>query len=90
MCVDDTDLYVFNDGTMDVSAVVSKAQQLLDAWHAALKFTGGDLKLPKCYWTLQDYHWHNGKCNFSCSTTNTIALPPIMCPKLSIMFLQIK
>ena len=57
MYVDDTDLYVFNDGSLDVSEVVLKAQQLLDAWHTALKFTGGDLKLSKCYWTLQDYQW---------------------------------
>ena len=47
MCVDDTDLYVFNDGTLDASAVVFKAQNLLNAWHEALKFTGGDLNLPK-------------------------------------------
>ena len=44
MYVDDTDIYVFNDGTSDVSAVVHKAQTLLDAWHASLKFTDGDLK----------------------------------------------
>ena len=49
MHADDTDLYVFNDGSSDVSAVVLKAKQLLDAWHAALKFTDGDLKLSKCY-----------------------------------------
>ena len=55
MYIDDTDLYVFNDGSLDVSKVVLKAQQLLDTWHTALKFTGGDLKLSKCYWTLQDY-----------------------------------
>ena len=35
MHVDGTDLYVFNDGTSDVSAVVHRAQNLLDAWHAA-------------------------------------------------------
>ena len=82
MYADDTDLYVFNDGTMDASAVVSKAQKSLDVWHEALKFTGSDLKLQKCYWTLQDYHWHNGKCTFSCSTTNTICITSNNVPKV--------
>ena len=49
MYVDGTDLYVFNDGTMNALTVVIKAQILLNAWHEALQFTGGDLKLTKCY-----------------------------------------
>ena len=49
MHVDDTDLYVFNDGSMSSLEVVIKAQRLLNAWHEALKFTGGELKLSKCY-----------------------------------------
>ena len=53
--VDDTDLHVFNSGSDTTEEVVMKAQRLLDAWHDILKFTGGDLKLSKCYWTLQDY-----------------------------------
>ena len=57
--VDDTDLYVFNHGSMRALEVVIKAQRLLKAWHEALKFTGGDLKLSKCYWTLQKCPWHN-------------------------------
>ena len=47
--VDDTDLYVFNSGADNAEEVVIKAQRLLDAWHEVLKFTGGDLKLSKCY-----------------------------------------
>ena len=47
MCVDDTDLYVFNDGSMSAQEVVIKAQKLLNAWHEALKYTEGDLKLFK-------------------------------------------
>ena len=47
--VDDTDLYVFNSGSENTEKVVIKGQQLLDAWHDILKFTGGDLKLSKCY-----------------------------------------
>ena len=82
MYVDDTEFYVFNDGTMDASTVVSKAQNLLNAWHEALKFTGGELKLPKCYWTLQDYHWHNSRCTSSCSTTSTICINSNNVPKV--------
>lgn len=74
MYVDATDLYVFNDGTMDAHIAVSKAQKLLNAWHEELRFTGGDLKLPKRYWTLQDYYWQNGNCTYSCSTLNTISI----------------
>ena len=49
MYVDDTDHYVFNDGSMSALEVVIKAQLLLNFWYEALKFTGGDLKLSKCY-----------------------------------------
>ena len=54
MHVDDTDLYVINDGFVCALEVVTKAQRLLNVWHGALRFTGRDLKLSKCYWTLQD------------------------------------
>ena len=67
--VDDTDLYVFNSGTDSTEEIARKAQRLLDVWHEILKFTGGDLKLSKCYWTLQDYQWNQGQCKVI--TTNT-------------------
>ena len=67
--VDDTDLYVFNSGADNAEDVVIKAQRLLDAWHEVLKFTGGDLKLSKCYWTLQDYQWNQGKCKMKVNTS---------------------
>ena len=47
--IDDTNLCVFNLGTDNAEEVVIKAQHLLDAWYKVLKFTGGDLKLSKCY-----------------------------------------
>ena len=47
--IDDTDLCVFNSGADNAEEVVIKAQYLLDAWYEVLKFTGGDLKLSKCY-----------------------------------------
>ena len=39
MHVDDTDLYVFDDGSMRELEVVIKSQRLLNAWHEALKLT---------------------------------------------------
>ena len=39
-----------------------------------MRFTGGDLKLSKCYWTLQDYQWQNCKCIYSSSTVTTISI----------------
>ena len=70
--VDDTDLYVFNSGSDTTEEVVMKGQQLLDAWHDILKFTGGDLKLSKCYWTLQDYQWSQGKCKMISDTSYSL------------------
>ena len=70
--VDDTDLYVFNSGSDTTEEVVMKGQRLLDAWHDILKFTGGDLKLSKCYWTLQDYQWSQGKCKMISDTSYSL------------------
>ena len=69
---DDTDLHVFNSGSDTTEEVVMKAQRLLDAWHNILKFTGGDLKLSKCYWTLQDYQWAQGKCKMIGDTSHSL------------------
>ena len=55
MFADDADLYVFNSGIEITKEIVVKAQKILDAWHNILTITGGNLKLSKCYWTLQDY-----------------------------------
>ena len=66
--VDDTNLYVFNSGSDTTEEIVLKAQCLLDAWHHILQFTGGDLKLSKCYWTLQDYQWKQGQCQMLSDT----------------------
>lgn len=62
MFADDADLYVFNSGIETTKEIVVKAQKFLNAWHNILTITGGSLKLSKCYWTLQDYQWHQGKC----------------------------
>jgi len=39
--------------------IVSRSQEVLDTWHTGLKFTGGELKLKKCYWTMQSFTWKN-------------------------------
>ena len=52
--------HVFNSQSYDATEVVLKDQKKSNAWHASLKFTGGDLKLSKCCWNLQDYRWKNG------------------------------
>ena len=50
--VDDTDIYVFNYGFIHALELVTKSQRLLNAWYEALRFTCGDSKLSKFYWTL--------------------------------------
>ena len=37
--------------------IVSRSQEALDMWHTGLKFTGGELKLKKCYWNMQSFTW---------------------------------
>ena len=63
--VDDTDLYVFNSGSDTTEELVFKARCLLDAWYYILRLKGGELKLLKCYWTLQDYQWERGQCKIT-------------------------
>ena len=46
---DDTDLCAFNSGSDAAEGLVVKGQRLLDVWCNTLKFTGGGLKLSKCY-----------------------------------------
>ena len=70
--VDDADLHVSNSGSDAVEELVVKAQRLLDSWHNIVKFTGGDLKLSKCYWKLQDYEWKHGKCVMISHTAHSL------------------
>ena len=55
LCTDDTDLYDFNSGSDSAKDAVDKVQKLLNDWHEVLKVAGGDLKLSKCYWVLNDF-----------------------------------
>ena len=51
-----------------------KAQSILNAWYEVLKFTWHDLKLAKCYWTLQVYLWQDGVCTWNESSSNEIRI----------------
>ena len=53
--VDDTNIYVLNSGFENTHKIVVKSQSLMNSWHKELKFTGCELKLDKCYLTLQAY-----------------------------------
>ena len=57
-----TDLVALNNGKELVRDIVVRAQSLLDKWDKALNIIGGDLKLKKCVWSLQDCEWKSGKC----------------------------
>ena len=50
--VDDTDLKIDNKGDESIEEIISRVQTTLTAWHKALQFTGGKLKLEKCYWMM--------------------------------------
>ena len=50
--IDKTDLYAFNSGLETAEEFMQKVQAMLDIWHHTLGFTGGNLKLLKCYWAL--------------------------------------
>ena len=62
---DDTNLNVINLSNKPVSEVITEAQNLVNAWHFSLKASGGDLKLEKCFWILQEHVWNNDKCTLS-------------------------
>ena len=68
----DIDLCTFNLGPENTNDAVKICQRLLNAWHIALKCTGGDFKLSKCYWTLQDYLCQDGVCRKTTTTSETI------------------
>ena len=59
---------------MSALEVVIDVQQLLNVCNEVLKFTGGDLKLSKCYWTLQDYMWQHRTRSCYSSTVRTICI----------------
>ena len=52
MYIDDTDLFIFNNGSESEQDITERAQKLLDTWRFVLQLSGGDLKLEKSSWSL--------------------------------------
>ena len=67
-------LHMLNSSFDITQDIVLKAQHLLNAWNEALKFTGGDLKLSKCFWTLHDYSLQDSVCTCIELTSNLISI----------------
>ena len=59
--VNNTNITILNEGQETAEEVVARAQLMLDTWHRELSYTRGDLKESKCFWTIQDYTWKDGK-----------------------------
>ena len=61
MRVDDIDLNLLMlEGKFTIE-VIKTRQRIVDSWQYVLSVSGGDLKLEKCSWTLQDYWWNEGQ-----------------------------
>ena len=80
--VDDVDLPLHNKGNESEEDIVSRAQSTLTTWHQGLRYTGGDLKLKKCSWTLQKYAWDNGRCLLKNSHHHKLKVKQQLAPKL--------
>ena len=52
-CADNAGLYILNSVSDNAHDMFLKSQRMLNNWHEGLKFAVGDLKLTKCYWTLE-------------------------------------
>ena len=72
--MDDTDLVTFDNEKELAMEVVTRAQLVLDTQHQALTFTGGNLKLNKCFWTIQDFMQKNRKYNLQEETPFQITI----------------
>ena len=51
--VNDTDLYTWRDGVMDITKLWQHTQLDLETWSSLLNATGGAIKPEKCFGT----HW---------------------------------
>ena len=54
--VDDTELNALNIEDKSTLEVIELDQKILYSWQFYLSISGGDLKLDKCSWTMQDYY----------------------------------
>ena len=53
--VNNTDLNLLNLDSISTEEIVTRVQAMLDAWQTALQISGGELKLEKSYWMMQEY-----------------------------------
>ena len=47
--IDNSDLNILNINQKSIFKVIVEAQALLNAWHFALRISGGELKVEKCF-----------------------------------------
>ena len=59
--INDTDLHIENSGRESNRKMINWAQTILNTWYQALRLTGRELKLDKCYWIMQSYVWKDNK-----------------------------
>ena len=51
--VDNTNLVAIKRSNESEAEIITRAQLVLDYWQEGLTITGGELKLSKCFWTIQ-------------------------------------
>ena len=57
-------LRILNKVREDAMQIENKAQSMLNAWHQSLEHAGGQLKLQKLHWTMQEHAWRNNTASF--------------------------
>ena len=72
--MDDADLKIDNKVNESTNKIIHRAQAILTAWHQALHISGGELKLEKCYWTLQYYVWRDNVATLRSDKTMDLCL----------------
>ena len=60
--VDDTNQGILDaSGMLSIEELVDQLRQAGQMWETLLHISGGSLNLSKCLWTLQYWHWVNGR-----------------------------
>jgi hypothetical protein len=72
--VDDTDLFTWQDGVMDITELWQHTQLDLKTWSSLLNATGGALKPEKCFWYTLDYVCTEGEWTYADMTNHTLVV----------------
>jgi hypothetical protein len=72
--VDDTDLYTWQDGILDITKLWQHTQLDLETWSSLLNATGGALKPEKCFWYTLDYVCTDGEWTYANMTNHTLVV----------------